>query len=135
MFKRILVTVDGRTNNEAELKAAAEVAAAFGASVHVVHVQGLVPSAWDDEISSPDASSALVEAVDRIAAAGVSVTSEFVHTAESTFTDMIIATAERLGADLIVAAPHQRSFLHSVLNPSVSAGLAHHSRIPVLLVP
>ncbi|WP_329453976.1 universal stress protein [Streptomyces sp. NBC_01497] len=135
MFRRILVTVDGTERNQKELKTAAELAAALGASVHVVHVEGLVPSAWDDEINSPETSRALQEGADQIAAAGVSVTKEFVHAPESTFSAMIIEAADRFGADLIVAAPRQHSLLRSVLEPSVSVGLARHSKVAVLLVP
>jgi nucleotide-binding universal stress UspA family protein len=135
MFRRILVTVDGTTRNQKELKVAAELAAAMEATVHVVHVEGLVPSAWDDETNSPEISRALREATDQIASAGVSVTSEFVHAPESTFSAMIIDAAERFGADLIVAAPRQHSLLRGVLESSVSAGLARHSKVAVLLVP
>jgi nucleotide-binding universal stress UspA family protein len=135
MFRRILVTVDGTTRNQKELKAAADLAVAMKSVVHVIHVEGLVPSAWDDEMNSPDSSRALQEGADRIASAGVSVTSEFVHAPESTFSGMIIDAAERFGADLIVAAPRQHSLLKSVLEPSVSAGLARHSKVAVLLIP
>jgi nucleotide-binding universal stress UspA family protein len=135
MFTRILVTVDGTERNRKELKAAAEVAAAFGAAVHVVHLEGLVPSAWDDNRASPEASRALEEAAGQIASAGVPVTSEFVHAPDTTVSEMIIGAAERFGADLIVAAPRQHSFLRRVLEPSVSVGLADRSKVAVLLVP
>jgi nucleotide-binding universal stress UspA family protein len=127
--------VDGTERNQKELKTAADLAAELGAVVHVIHVEGLVPTAWDDELNSPETSRELLEAADQIASAGVSVTSEFVHAPESTLSGLIMDAAERFNADLIVAAPRQHSLLRSILEPSVSAGLARHSKVAVLLVP
>jgi nucleotide-binding universal stress UspA family protein len=47
----------------------------------------------------------------------------------------IIATTEKHGADAIVAGARGRSAMASALLGSVSNGLAHHSPVPVLVVP
>ncbi len=49
--------------------------------------------------------------------------------------ETIVAEAERLGADLIIAGSHGHGAIHNVLLGSTSEGILHKTKIPVLLIP
>lgn len=51
------------------------------------------------------------------------------------FSDMILKTAERTRADLVVIGSHSRRWLDQVLMGSVTEKVLHNTRVPLFIVP
>jgi nucleotide-binding universal stress UspA family protein len=132
-FGRILLTVDGAPHSTAAEQAAVTLSRALGARLDVVHVDpdtepGPAPG------QSPAGAAVLDAAVGRLTAAGVTPVGHLVHAPDVDIPDALAETVARLGADLVIAAPHHRAHLQRWLEPSVSEELADRAKAAVLLV-
>ena len=147
-MSRILICFDGSEGAGAAVKAAGELfpgAQAF--IVHVWHPPVLYESFdYGANVISPEAQSEVVAAAEShaadVAEQGAGLAREAGLSAEAKPTEAvgsawraILAVAEDLGADAIVAGSRGRGGLKSMVLGSTSAALSHHSRRPLLIVP
>jgi nucleotide-binding universal stress UspA family protein len=131
-IQRILLAVDGSPRDSSAVGLARVLAQTLGASVDVLHVD--TEGASDHSLDPVG----LRNAVDQLAAAGVSTVGHVVRAAELDVADAIADTATEVGADLVIAAPHHRDRLGRWLEPSVTEQLTEQlndrSSAAVLLV-
>ena len=130
--RMVLLAVDGSADSDRAVDAAADVAAAFGARVHVLHVQ-LVMGSPAAALVEPDeqASAAVRRAVQALEARRVEVEEEVAVGQSAVST--IVATADRIGADLVVLGSRRPSGIDGLLLGSTAHGVIHRARCPVLL--
>lgn len=138
---KILVPIDFSECSERALKVGLEMAKAFGASVHVVHVYPASAYVAPPLVPGPvlvgqfrdQSQKAFEEYLARIKNEhGVAIPGtllEGVPHAE------IVRLASELGADLIVMGTHGRTGLEHLLLGSVAERVLRTSTIPVLTVP
>ena len=137
----ILLATDGSEEAELAARVAAGLARSTGAELHLVHVK-LVPITppypevlgWRDDFGFADreAREVLDEQVKKVEEAGGTVAG--VHLGEEEPAEEIVALAEELGADLIVAGSRHRGRIRRALMGSVSDWVVRHARCPVLVV-
>jgi nucleotide-binding universal stress UspA family protein len=128
----ILVAIDGSPAASDALDVAIELAREPGVrltalSVRVMLVRGVVVTAPDE----PEATSVLADAARRAAATGVELATV---TRAGDPREEILATAEELGADLVVLGSRGLGELRPALLGSVSRAVVARSRRPVVVV-
>ena len=72
------------------------------------------------------------ELADRLREAGIDTTALLVH---ANTVDAILTEAKDVGADMIVVGSHGRGAMNQLLVGSVSKGVLHKSKLPVLVIP
>ncbi|HXM56670.1 MAG TPA: universal stress protein [Candidatus Dormibacteraeota bacterium] len=129
----VLLAVDGSTASEEATSEAADLAKAFGARVHVLHVQQLVVAEGAAVVEPDDATADAIvrDAVAALEARGVPATGE--TAIEHSIVACIVSTAERQGADVVVLGSRRPSGLGGLLLGSVGHSVVHRLRCPVLL--
>ena len=129
---KVLVGVDGSAASDEAVTEAADIAASFGATVAVVHVNQLM-TAEGVAIVEPedDARDILRRAVAALEARGVRATAE--APLDRSAANGIVAAAERIGADLVVLGSRRPSHLGGLVMGSVAHEAIHRLRCPVLL--
>jgi nucleotide-binding universal stress UspA family protein len=147
MYKHILVPVDGSDLSNKAVDHCTRLAKSSGAKVTAIYV--LPHAHFDlaggehraiirqyqqgrDEQMKKDAESLLDKVTTRGKAGGVAFSSEVVFE-DSPYLG-IIATAEKLGCDLVVMASHGHRGLNAVLLGSETTKVLTHSTVPVLVV-
>ena len=146
--RTMLVPLDGRTAHEQGLEPAADLARACQASVHLLAVVPTLGTLTGEQAATgqilPGATAALLEldedraeayvtaVVARLAGTGLGVTAEV---GRGDPTAMILKTARRCAADLIVLGTHGRWGLDAFWSASVAPRIAQKANVPVLLVP
>ena len=133
----IVVGYDGTEPSARALGRAGDIAKAFGSSVVVTSVAGVLTGASRgggsvDPTDSPEEHSALLEtARAKLAEQGVEASSVLGvgHPA-----DAIVQLAEERGADLIVVGTREPGFWERMLGNSVSASVQRQARCDVLIV-
>lgn len=144
----MLVPLDGQAAHEQGLEPAAGLARACRASLHLLAVVPTLGTLTGEHAATgqilPGATAALLEldedraeayvtdVVARLAKTGLSVTAEV---GRGDPTAMILETAKRIEADLIVLGTHGRSGLDAFWSASVAPRIAGKAEVPVLLVP
>lgn len=147
-YRRILVPLDGTPFGEAAIRPAAQLASRCGASLHLATVvedvgdgtrmvwpepkppNGVTPSVRRAE----ELENSLKGVRDRIRVEwGCPVSFEVLS--EAPTSRALVDYADRLDADLIVAATHSRGLIARTLLGSTAADLVHRAPCPVLLVP
>jgi len=149
-MKRILVAIDGSEPAWKALDWAGDLARLWGARVDLLHVvppepppPGLAAFAraeripfeeelarWRSERLTGD--ELVRDGRERLLAKGVDAVETLVE--EGSPAPAILATAERLGADLVVVGSRGRTGLVATLLGSVSKRVAEHARCSVLIV-
>ncbi len=138
MFERILVAVDGSTNSDRAVEAAAEVARAHGSTLsicHAFHIPDHYKADLADELEDgleEDAEKILSYAAGVAEKAEVAATTRLLkkgHPAEA-----VVAYAVELGADLIVVGVRGRTADQARAMGSVSAAVSEQASCSVLLV-
>lgn len=136
MYDHILVPTDGSVGSAHVALQAIDLAEQYGATVHVLHVvdedlRGLVEGlSGEDELQSRGREA--IQRVERMAEAhGVAVETSI---EEGDPAATIVAYAERVDADLIVAGTHGRSGVERRLIGSVAERLVRTAECPVLTV-
>lgn len=145
-YRRILVPLDGTPVAEVALRPAAELAARAGATVNLVGVTTetvgsvmpidpiRVPGIDETVDRTRDREELLREACIRVRDVwGCSTTYELLT--DTSVTDAIVDAAERLDADLVVAATQMRGWLSRTILGSTAEDLVNAGSFPVLLVP
>ena len=144
----MLVPLDGQPSHEQGLEPAAGLARACGASLHLLAVVPTLGTLSGEHAAAgqmlPGATSALLELdedraeryvteiVARLAGTGLTVTAEV---GRGDPTAIILETAKRSLADLIVLGTHGRSGLDAFWSASVAPRIAQKTQVPVLLIP
>ena len=139
-MKRILIATDGSPSARGAVDLGLELAANLGAEVVVVEVvpavdvlplSGLtVPTVVPHEVRAHE-QAALDDAAALAQATGLDVRTELLTGIP---VDEIVARADTLDADLIVIGSHGHGAVASAVLGSVSQGVLHESRRPVLIV-
>jgi nucleotide-binding universal stress UspA family protein len=146
MFARILVTLDGSPLAETALEAALAIAAKFASEVVLLRAvapaelelsAGQGPSYFELKRLWENQETQAAECYLRHIRAqwrelGVRLRLEVALGAPP---DAIIATANQLGADLIVMATHGRSGFNRLVYGSVAEAVLRAAEVPVMLVP
>jgi nucleotide-binding universal stress UspA family protein len=148
VWRLILAPVDGNPAHEKGLPIAAELAAAFGCTLHLLmvtpHIGELTGSEkWTStllpgatrlklEIESTEAQEYLARVAQLFGQKGIAAGSE---TSRGDPARAIVRTARRLSADLIVMATHGRAGTDAFWEGSVAARVVSRARVPLLLVP
>lgn len=144
MFKKILVPTDFSTASDAAFAYAREIAARFGASVHLLHVleEPVVTGTLGSEVFVPnanlhdqlraDAERQLDERLPTPLKARLKATTDVVMGPTA---GTIVSVAEECGADLIVLGSHGRTGVAHLLLGSVAETVVRKAPCPVLTVP
>jgi nucleotide-binding universal stress UspA family protein len=144
----MLVPLDGQPAHEQGVEPAANLARACHASLHLLAVVPTLGTLSGEQAAAgqmlPGATSALLELdedraeryvteiVARLAGTGLTVTAEV---GRGDPTAIILETAKRSLADLIVLGTHGRSGLDAFWSASVAPRIAQKTHVPVLLIP
>ncbi|MEV6028601.1 universal stress protein [Streptomyces sp. NPDC052036] len=137
MFQHILVAIDPSPARHSALRLAGDMARLTQAKVNVLHIAAstaslaAVVSLEDDA----EAKAVLDEAVAELRERGVAAEGNVTQALTNLIAPTISATAEEVGADLIVISPHHRGSVEAFFHPRVSDAVAHASRVAVLLAP
>lgn len=143
-FASVLVGTDGSESSFRAVDRAAALAADSGATLHLVSAYRPLPARERDRAAaelgdlsykvagSAPAEDALGEAADRARAAGV--TEVRTHAVEGDPVDVLIDSAARLHADLLVVGNRGLNSLAGRLLGSVPQNVTHKARCDVLIV-
>ena len=139
MFKHILVGYDGSVYSDKALAQGIALAKLTGAEMTIVSAFARVP----DFIGSPDYEALTTQAatraqtvaqkgVDQVRAAGI----EKVHleAIEGGAAECMLSVADTRHCDCIVVGSHGHGQMAGLLLGSVSDRVAHHAKVPVLIV-
>ncbi len=138
MFDRILVAVDGSTNSDRAVEAAAEIARAHGSTLsicHAFHIPDHYKTDLADELEDAlegDAEKILSYAAAVAERAKVTATTRLLKKGHPT--EAVVAYAVELGADLIIVGVRGRSADQARAMGSLSAAVAAQANCSVLLV-
>lgn len=138
MFDRILVAVDGSTNSDRAVEAAAEVARAHGSTLsicHAFHIPDHYKADLADELEDVlegDAEKILSYAAGVAEKAGIKAETRLLKKGHPT--EAVVAYAVELGVDLIVVGVRGRTPDQGRAMGSVSAAVAAQANCSVLLV-
>jgi nucleotide-binding universal stress UspA family protein len=141
-MKKILIATDGSTPSQEAVAFGLDLSAEQGAKPYLIHVApaldtlavvgyGLVPAAAvPHELTDYDQSS-LQSAVASAEEMGLEAAA---HLTSGNAIDEIVAYADEIDADFIVIGSRGQGAIASVLLGSVSRGVLHEARRPVLVV-
>lgn len=138
---KILLATDGSSDAELAAKAAMDLARKTNAELHVAHawhhnVQGFGYPAmvWTDYsyLYEREARKMLASQVDAIEAAGGTVTEQ--HLLQGRTIDVLLDLCEELDPGLLVMGSRGLGPIGRLVVGSVSEGVVHHARVPVLVV-
>ena len=138
MFEKILVAVDGSTNSDRAVEAAAEVARAHGSTLSICHAFH-IPDHYKADLAD-ELEEALEGDAEKILSHAAGVAEKATVTAETRLlkkghpTEAIIAYAGELGVDLIVVGVRGRTPDQGRAMGSVSAAVIEQASCSVLLV-
>ena len=140
-FKKILVPVDFSEHSAAAVEAAIDLARAFGSKLHLLHCYQIqpgglspyriaIPSSYSTEIRDA-ASQQLSDWQEKHVPADVPVDASMASDVPS---ELIVKTAEEIGADLVVMGTRGLSGFKHVLLGSVAERTIRFAPCPVLTV-
>ncbi len=142
MYKKILVPLDGSELAEQVLPQVSQLAGCMGAEIVLLRVPS--EPVYDLIVPNPDvaiemhqdmetgAQVYLDEIASELRAMDLNATTLVVWGAP--VQDTIVQVASQIGADLIAMSTHGRSGLARLVIGSVADNVAHHARVPVLLI-
>jgi nucleotide-binding universal stress UspA family protein len=137
MFTTVVVGADGSVTAKRAVEAAAQVAAQFGAALHIVTAfksekvaSGTLPGEFAHLTSRSDADALLQDLTFAARHFGVEPTT---HDSEGDPVDAIVGVAEKVGADLVVVGNRGMTGVRRVLG-SVPNSVAHAAPCSVLIV-
>lgn len=140
---KLLVAVDLSESTEMIVKKVEEITREFSAKVWILHNAEPAPDFVEFKVDPIAARESLAkkfhdehrqiqEIAGRLRKTGLDVTALLVH---GPTVETILKEASDLDVDVIVVGSHGRGAMHQLLVGSVSEGLLHKSRRPVLVVP
>lgn len=145
-MKKILAAVDFSNATAAVADAAAEMAKAFGAELHLLHViepeptytaYGFTPDEFPaihtfHQDTRVRAQKTLDETAARIASADLK---PITHLGDGSPLHVLAEAVETIGVDLVVVGSHGHGVVASLLLGSVAEGMVRKSIVPTLVVP
>jgi nucleotide-binding universal stress UspA family protein len=145
-MKKILAAVDFSNATSGVVETAAEVAKAFGAELHLLHViepephytaYGFTPDEFPaihtfHQETRRRAQKTLDDAAARVATPELTPIS---HLGDGSPLHVLGETVEKIGADLVVLGSHGHGVFASLLLGSVAEGMVRKSIVPTLVVP
>src|SRR5687768_15566560 len=134
--KVLLTTTDFSDASQPGLLAAAQLARATGAALHVLYVEDtmLAEAARHSNLDiAGQTSDELTKFVDSLLPKGSPAAR--LHVASGDAVDVILDQASKLGADVIVMASHGRTGVGRAVFGSITEGVLRRTAIPVLVVP
>lgn len=142
-IKTILVPVDFSPITDRVIETAIHLAKPLSAHVHLVHVAAPEPEfigyepgpqSVRDTVAQHlhDEHRKLQDIEKRLAGKGIEVTALLI---QGFTVEKILAEAERIHADLLIAGTHGHSALRSLLVGSTADGLLRGARCPVVVIP
>ncbi len=145
-MKKILAAIDFSNATQGVVRQAAELAKAFGAELHLLHViepeptytaYGFSPEEFPAIDTFHGETRSRAEATLRKAAEGVEVrdVSPTIHLADGSPSHVILEKARELGADLVVLGAHGHGVVASLLLGSVAEGMVRKAEVATLVVP
>ena len=140
---KLLVAVDLSKSTQKIVEKAEEIAKGLSAKVWILHNAVPGPDVLEFKADPEAARKSLAKKfhdehrqIQKIAKqlrkAGLKATALLVH---GPTVETILKEASRLGVDMIVVGSHGRSAMYQLLVGSVSEGILHKSKCPVLVVP
>lgn len=134
--EKILLATDGSEDAALASRAASDLAVRFGSQLHVVHAWHSVPSphfkSFIHAQFHQSAEELLAKQVASIESAGGDVAKS--HLEEGPTVDVILSSAEKMGAGLIVLGSRGHGPVSRIVMGSVSEGVTRHSHCPVLMM-
>ena len=139
MFHHVLIGYDGSPQSKKALEYGIDFAMHAGAELTIVTAYSKVP----EYLGSPQSDDLLGQMADEARRAAemaaeqaraVNLEKVNVEVLEGSPAERILAVAETRGCDCIVVGSRGRGEMASLLLGSVSDRLAHHARVPVLIV-
>lgn len=145
-MKKIIAAIDFSNASSGVTAAATEMAIAFGAELHLLHVieaeptytaYGLSPNEFpaihDFHVESRKrAQKTLDEVAAEIATKGIKLTA---HLADGSPLLELEAKAKEIGADLVILGSHGHSIIASLILGSVAEGMVRKAIVPTLVIP
>ncbi len=137
MFKKILIAVDGSPVTSKVIKIAAEQAKAWKSDLHIIYV---IETGWaEGDVARElaireleDEAKGFIETIDReIRSMGTTATT---HIERGHPGDLIVKTAETIGADLVILGSVGRSQIKRMIAGSVSTFVVNHSPVTTMVV-
>lgn len=137
MFKKILFAVDGSHVTRKVLETAAEQAKAWKSDLHLIYV---IETGWAEgdlarELAIhelEDEAKGFIETINKeISDKGITVTT---HIERGHPGDLIVKTAETIGADLVILGSVGRSQIKRMIAGSVSTFVVNHSPVTTMVV-
>ena len=140
---KLLVTVDLSEATQIIVKKAEEIAIALSAKVWILHNAVPEPDFVEFKVDPQAARETLArkfheehrqiqEIANRLRKAGLDATALLVHGAT---VEAILKEASDLDVDMIVVGSHGRGAMYQLLMGSISEGILHKSRCPILVIP
>ena len=140
---KIMVCVDLSDSTETIMQKLEELAKPLSARVWLLHNAVPEPDTVEFRVDPISAREELArkfhvehrqlqELADRLRKAGIDTTALLVH---AKTVDAILTEAGDVGADMIVVGSHGRGAMYELLVGSVSKGVLHKSKLPVLVIP
>jgi nucleotide-binding universal stress UspA family protein len=140
---KLLVCVDLSDSTDIVVKKVEEFAKSLSAKVWLLHNAMPDPNTVEFKIDPQAARESLArnfhvehcqiqKLADRLRKAGIETTALLVH---GSIVETILKEASDLDVDMIVVGSHGHGAIYRLLVGSVSEGLLHKSRLPVLVVP
>jgi len=146
--RHILLAVDGSEASTKAVELIADMAHRLQSKVTVVHVReanallrlasaaaGMNEPVEDEDVETRREGQDLLDRVrDRLVAAGVETTAELGESVHGAAAAIIVESARRLGADLVVIGSHGRGELASALLGGTAYKVIQRAHVPVLVV-
>jgi len=140
---KLLVAVDLSDSTQIIIKKAEEIAKALSAKMWILHNAEPAPGVLEFKVDPQAARESLAEKFPRehrqiqniskqLRKEGLETTALLVH---GPTVETILKEASKLDVDMIVVGSHGRSAVYQLFVGSVSEGILHKSRCPVLVVP
>ncbi len=133
---RILLATDGSEDAALAARAAFDLATKAGSELHVAHFWQSVPTTRFDAFVRArllqEARELLEAQAAQLRKAGAEVAG--VHLREGSAVDGVLDLAGEIGADLVVVGSRGRGPVKRLVLGSVSEGVVHHARLPVLVM-
>jgi nucleotide-binding universal stress UspA family protein len=134
--KSILLATDGSEDASLAGRAAVDLTTRTGSELHVLHVWRSVPTTRFEAFVRAqlelEARKLLDEQTARVQESGARVAGA--HFMEGSAVDGVLDLAGEIGADLIVMGSRGRGPVRRLVLGSVSEGVVHHARCPVLVL-
>ena len=145
-MKNIVAAVDFSNATSGVLASAVELAKAFGASLHLLHVvepepsytaYGFTPDEFPaihlfQEEARKRATAKLNELLGQVSG---DVTNATVHLAEGSPLHAVLDYVKKTGADLVVVGAHGHGAVAALLLGSVAEGMVRKAVVPTLVIP